>query len=328
MPTSTELGAVGELAASRHGAVTRRQAAELGLGRNAITRLVQRGVLCEPVPGVLTIAGCPPTWQQSLVIATLEGGDSRIVIAGTAGRLHGLDGLARHSRTHVTARRGAATVLPAVQLHQTLHHYPPDHVTVIDGIRVTTMARTLCDLARYEPRRYEQAADDFQRRGHSLAWLEHTADGIELAGPWRGLVDDDLQRRRGGGAVNESWFERLLEECLRSPRLPKLHRQYVVRCERGRFVARVDLAIPELRIAVEAHSRRFHTGPRAETSDETRDHRLAEAGWITTYVGWRSVTESPAQVRAMLERTAARRAIDLGIDLRTLVNAQRPTPGR
>lgn len=328
MPASTEFGAVGEFAASRHGAVTRRQAASLGLGRNAVARLAHRGFLHETVPGVLVVTGSPATWNQSLYIATLEGGDERIAIAGSAARLHRLDGSGATSEIHVAGRRGARTSLDSVCLHQTLHRYPDDHLTEIMGIRVTTIARTLCDLARYHPGRYEQAADDFERRGHSLGWLEHTADAVEVAGPWRRLVADDLQRRRQGGRVADSWFERLLEECTRSPLLPPVHRQYVVRDELGRFIARVDLAIPMLRMAIEAHSRRFHTGPRAETSDEARDLRLGEAGWLTSYIGWQSVNQSPRQVRTRLERTAARRAADLGLDLSSIVNAQRRSAGR
>lgn len=328
MPASAEFGAVGEFAASRHGAVTRRQAAALGLGRNAIARLIRRGHLHEPVPGVLIVVGSEPTWHQSLYVATLEGGDERIAIAGSAAHLHRLDGCGLSDDLHVTGRRGARACLESVRLRQTLHHYPFDHVTTVRGIRVTTVARTLCDLARYEPGRYQQAADDFERRGHSLLWLEHTAAAIEVPGPWRRLVADDLRRRSQGGRVSDSWFERMLEECLRSPVLPPLHRQYVVRDDEGRFIARVDLAIPALRMAIEAHSRRFHTGLRAEVSDEARDLRLAEAGWLTSYIGWQSVNQSPKQVRTRLERTAARRAADLGLDLRGILNAHRPGPGR
>ena len=46
-------GAVGEFAASRHGALTRSQAADLGLSRKVIGRLKGSGHLAEPLPGVL-----------------------------------------------------------------------------------------------------------------------------------------------------------------------------------------------------------------------------------------------------------------------------------
>lgn len=327
MPTSTPLGAVGELAASRHGTFTRRQAAHIGTSAQAISRLRDRGFLIEPTPGVLCIAGMPRTWRQHVYVATLEGGDNRVAVGATAARLHGIDGFLNENEAHVAARRGAATRLPRVRLSQTIDGYHPSHVTTIDGIRCTTHARTLCDIARYHPDHYERAVDDFVRRGHSLNWLAQTAERVAARGPWRRMVEHDLAVRRRGGRVRDSWFEKLVEQCLRSPSLPPAVRQYEVRRSDGTFVARVDLAIPALRMAIEAHSRQFHTGHRAEAIDQRRENELAGESWLTTYVGWSDATSSPARVRLTIERIAARRAADLGLDLRTLVNAPGPAAG-
>ncbi|MBI4932317.1 MAG: type IV toxin-antitoxin system AbiEi family antitoxin domain-containing protein [Actinobacteria bacterium] len=328
MPVSTSLGAVGELAASRHGAVTRRQAAEHGLGRNAIARLIARGVLMEDVPGVLRIRGMPPSWEQSLYVATLEGGDQRLAIAASAARLHGIDGFTDDA-LRVAGRRGASSASPLVVVTQTIDQYDLTHdVFTIDGIRCTTLARTLCDIARWHPDRYERAVDDFVRRGFNLQWLVHTVDRFPARGPWRRRVADDLERRTIGGRVPDSWFERLVEACVRSPILPPVVRQHEVRREDGSFVARVDLAIPSLKMAIEAHSRRWHTGPRAEAFDQARENQLAEEGWHTTFVGWADAAGSHATVRRTVERIARRRAIDLGIELPAPPNAERPTAGR
>jgi very-short-patch-repair endonuclease len=132
--------------------------------------------------------------------------------------------------------------------------------------------------------------------------------------------------------VPDSWFERLVEACVQSPLLPPVIRQHEVRRADGSFVARVDLAIPSLRLAIEANSRRWHTGPSAEAFDQRRENQLAEEGWHTTYVGWANVSASPATVRRTIERIAVRRAADLGLDLPSSMwvppNAQRPLAGR
>ena len=52
----------------------------------------------------------------------------------------------------------------------------------------------------------------------------------------------------------------------------------------GRFIARADFAIPELKIAIEAHSRRFHFGQDQEHHDSTRETELQAEGWIVRYV--------------------------------------------
>ncbi len=109
-----------------------------------------------------------------------------------------------------------------------------------------------------------------------------------------------------------SWFQKLVAECLDSPLIPGLVEEYEIRDEAGRFVARCDLAVPWVRLGIEAHSRRFHFGAAAEASDEDREHQLALAGWELRYVGWTAATRTPSDVRRMVEALVARRAADLG----------------
>jgi very-short-patch-repair endonuclease len=109
-----------------------------------------------------------------------------------------------------------------------------------------------------------------------------------------------LDEAEHGGVVPDAWFERLLERCVRSPQLPALHRQHVVRDGIGRFVARLDAAMPDIRLGLEAHSRRFHMGSRAEASDEGRDLRLAALGWEVLYVGWQRTKEPAALLEVVL----------------------------
>jgi hypothetical protein len=190
---------------------------------------------------------------------------------------------------------------------------------VIDHIACSSIARTVCDLAHFHPERYERAADDFQRRGHSLVWLQQTleriprrrSDGLELAFA-------DVAERLRGGTVRGSWFEQLVEACLASPLIPPIERQFSVYSSKGAFVARPDLAIPSLRLAIEAHSRKHHTGPTNEAFDEQRDNLLAVEGWDTAYVGWSAANSSPLLVRRVIEQIVTRRASDLGIDLAPL----------
>lgn len=116
------------------------------------------------------------------------------------------------------------------------------------------------------------------------------------------------------GVAPDSWFERLVEACIRLPALPPWTRQHEM-CDGGRLVGRVDLACVPLRLAVEAHSRRFHFGVAASTADQRRDDDLAGLGWDVRYVGWHAATTAPTDVARTIERVARRRAVDLGITL-------------
>jgi hypothetical protein len=204
-----------------------------------------------------------------------------------------------------------------VVVHRCVDPVLPIDRIVVDGLPVTGLARTLVDLAGTEQRpAIERALDDFERRGHSLGWLESTAQRLHRPGQrGTGVVLAEVARRRTRGQVRGSWFQKLVAECLRSPLIPGLVEEYEIRDAAGGFVARVDLAVPVVKLGIEAHSRRYHTGAAAEAYDEHRDNLVAEQGWDLRYVGYWAATRTPAQVRGYVERLVAKRAHDLGVVL-------------
>jgi very-short-patch-repair endonuclease len=281
MSACSPFGAAGEFAASRHGAFTRRQAASIGLTATSILRLIRDQVLAEPVPGVLTVMGSPPTWHQQLKVATLASNEAGVAAFHSAAALHRIDGYAS----------GPIELLVASQRHLAipgliLHRGPMDARDLIDvdGIRCTTIARTLCDIGSVDSEASLRVAFDWAwRSGVSLRWISDTA--LRLAtnrrpGPRRilQLIEEADRRRR----PTESALEVGVEQTLAS--IPGLLRQFVVTRRDGSFVARVDFAIPELKIAIEAHSRRHHFGPTAEERDAAREAALQGEGWIVRFV--------------------------------------------
>ena len=108
------------------------------------------------------------------------------------------------------------------------------------------------------------------------------------------------------GGVAESWFEELLAECLADPAIPPVIAQYRILDRHGAFVARVDLAIPSVRLGIEAHSRRFHFGPDTEPLDEQRDLAAAAAGWELLYLGWHAA-KRPSELCAIIRRVVEAR---------------------
>jgi hypothetical protein len=67
--------------------------------------------------------------------------------------------------------------------------------------------------------------------------------------------------------------------------------------------------MPEIRLGLEAHSRRFHWGPIFQPLDEDRDIAAALCGWELTYVGWYA-TKRPAEVlRIVKELVRARKCV-------------------
>lgn len=82
---------------------------------------------------------------------------------------------------------------------------------------------------------------------------------------------------------------------------------HVVRSSDGRFIGRVDLAYPDLRIAIEYDGDHHRTSARQYEHDITRFDRLHEAGWLVIRVRSRGLFRNPEEtvarvVRACLER--------------------------
>lgn len=300
-------GAVGEFAASRHGALTRSQAADLGLSRKVIGRLKDSGHLAEPLPGVLVVVGAPATWEQRLRVATL--GSSA---AGTAGfrsgaALNRLDGYPRIP-VEVIVPTWRQALVGSAQQHRA--RVEACDIVDVDGITCTNIARTLADLGSVDPaEKVRVAFESAWRRGVSLMWLRSTAERLHRPGQ-RGtgvllhLLDEADRAKR----PTESALELRLEQCLMG--LPGLVRQYEVFDETARFVARVDFAVPHVKLALEAHSRQFHFGKIAELHDELREHDLTAQGWEVLYFADRHL-KSPSAVRARVDAVISRRQRDL-----------------
>ena len=183
---------------------------------------------------------------------------------------------------------------------------PASDIVEIDGIRATGIARTLCDIATIDPLPRVTAAFEWAwRRGVSLSWIERTAD--RLAAPNRRgprVMLELVARARELRAPTESALELELERILE--RLPGLVRQHEVRRADGSFVARVDFAIPALKIAVEAHSRRFHDGFASASSDAAREAALHAEGWIVRFVT-KAHLHHPTELEASLRSLVAAR---------------------
>src|SRR5262249_43583074 len=95
-----------------------------------------------------------------------------------------------------------------------------------------------------------------------------------------GVLRDLLKSHDPLAGTPESAMESMLKRLLRRHGLPNPRFQYVIR-HNGRFVARVDAAYPELRIAIEFDSYEHHTGKLAVVRDNDRRNKLKQIRWET-----------------------------------------------
>ncbi|MDQ4057731.1 MAG: DUF559 domain-containing protein [Actinomycetota bacterium] len=110
-----------------------------------------------------------------------------------------------------------------------------------------------------------------------------------------GLLAERTPRR----GSPESKFERDLSRLISRAGLPAPVRQYRVRHE-GRVVARIDIAYPEQRIAIEADSYECHGDLGSFEEDRERNSILAALGWRILQFTWRQLQDRPEYVIATI----------------------------
>jgi hypothetical protein len=157
---------------------------------------------------------------------------------------------------------------------------PIEDIAQVAGVPVTTPMRTAFDVARLrKPGRVEQliqavaAVDALAHEAHldSAELLEYVAGHPR----WRGVrLVQEVAELMDAGA--ESAPESRLRLTLVFGGLPRPVTQYVIRDSSGNFIARVDLAYPEMRIAIEYDG----AGHRDRWADDiVRQNRIIGAGW-------------------------------------------------
>jgi hypothetical protein len=164
-------------------------------------------------------------------------------------------------------------------LRVTRRSLPDEDVTRRNGVAVTTPLRTALDLGRILPLDEAVIAlDRFLRAG--LVTLGDLRDAAAVtSGP------GCRQIRRAVGLADglaESPQETRLRLALGRSHLPAPVAQYVVRDADG-FIARVDFAWPEHRIALE-YEGAWHGERQQVTKDRRRLNRLSAAGWQVVFV--------------------------------------------
>jgi len=174
----------------------------------------------------------------------------------------------------------------------------PSHVEAIKGLPVTTVARTLFDLAAVAgEERLGRSMDDAHVSGLCrVADVQALYEELRRRGK-RGMKRlGELLALRGPGYVPpESVLERKLLTALDDPRLPTPVRQYELPW-RERAHERVDLAFLDQQIIVEGDGRRWHTRMDQMAADRRRDREALNHGWRPYRFVWEEITQDPAMV--------------------------------
>ncbi|HSK18897.1 MAG TPA: DUF559 domain-containing protein [Longimicrobiales bacterium] len=272
-----------DLGTAQHGVVARAQLIDRGLSVHTVDRLVRVRRLVVVQRGVYQI-GPLPLPRSAEKAAVLAGGCDARASHLSAARLAGIVENDRHVDTvEVTMPRRRRRQIDGVRIHR-VRDLRADEVAVLDGIPVTTPARTLLDLAETETGRVvEQAyATSLRKRlvtsDEMRAMVERhpTHRGAPL---WRRLLAE-----HDAPPFTRSRAENLLALTQKAglPR-PELNVQVLGH--------EVDFVWRDARVIVEVDGYAFHASAHSFGADRRRDAELTAAGYRVLRFTWSDLGE-------------------------------------
>jgi predicted transcriptional regulator of viral defense system len=281
----------------QHGVIATRQLAALGLARGGVARRAQAGRLHRIHRGVYAVGHRVLTVDGRRMAAVLAAGPGAVLSHASAAALWELRPTSA-TRIDVSVRSTAGRgKRPGLRIHRTAR-LGDDEITEHHGIRVTTPARTLLDLASSLPRRaLERALDEAEIRHlydrRSLEAMARAHAGERGAAALKQALDLD-----GEPALTKSELEELF--------LAICDDHGIERPKVNADIAglEVDFVFDDRRLAVEADSWQFHRTRRAFERDRERDAILARAGYRTLRFTHRQLTRAPAEVAATIRSSA------------------------
>ncbi len=226
--------------------------------------------------------------------ATLAYGPEAVLSHRSAGQIWGL--LPRRPSLPEVSRLGFARQRSGIRCHRS--SLPPDEVDELSGIPVTSVFRTLLDLAGVlSKRELERAWNEIEVRQLtdrlSLPQLLARHPRRRGAGTLRGLLGGDAP-----GGITRNDFEELFVTFLDAYGLPRPAFNATLAL-RGRFFE-PDCMWRELRLLVELDGRAAHGTARAFERDRERDRILLAEGWRSMRITWRQLRDEPGSVAADL----------------------------
>jgi hypothetical protein len=269
---------------------------------------VARGVY-SPTKWLESLADDPRRLHAVAVGAVIKRNPGLVASHESAAYLHGIDLLLPAGRkvplitlTRRAREPGRALVPGALIRVATL---PDDQVTTACGVPVTTVARTVMDIARASGFTEGVVAADSVLHSHVVVKVE-LAIILESCGQWPGVVRARQVLGFADGRA-ESPLESVARVRFAQFGIPSPDLQVNIRGRTG-FIGRVDFCWHQYRTIAEADgAMKYDDQGRARARAQlARDEKFHDEGWETFHFTWREIYHEPEPTIERLRRTFAR----------------------
>jgi very-short-patch-repair endonuclease len=257
------------LAGRHHGIVKRKQVREAGLSRSEIQRRVEAGWLVPQYQGVYAVGHTALTYHSHLIAAVYACGDDALASHRAAGKLWGI--LRGSQPIEVTGPR-SREVGRGFILHRSRLIHEEDRAH-IDNIPVTSLARTLVDLADVlTEKRLANAVNEAEMKDlFDLRQVERVLERLP-GRKGRHKLNRVLAAYRSVQPFFRSRNERFVYALCREHGLPTPRVNTWVHAEE------VDFFWPEAGLVLEFDGGAVHRTTKAFYEDRERDRALAAKG--------------------------------------------------
>jgi very-short-patch-repair endonuclease len=282
------------LAGDQHGVVARSQLLAAGVSYASISRSLESGRLHPLFRGVYAVGHSALPREAWFQAALLVGGAEAVLCHHAAADLWRFRLAAELFPISVATSGDGGRKQDRIRVRRMRLH--PSELMELDGLRVTTPARTIVDMASELEagplRRLVERAQDLRRFHPSgiravLGRNPRRPGGRPLA-DFLALLEPDVERAR-------SHLERLFLALVRSARLPPPEVNVEIEGRRRDFVWRNE------RLVVEVDGHAYHSSRRAMRRDRGRDRALTAAAWRPARFTYEDVAFTPTTTAAELK---------------------------
>jgi hypothetical protein len=260
---------IAAIAGRQHGRVTREQLLDVGLGPDAIDHRLATKRLIRVYRSVYAVGHLNRSKESAWMAAVLAGGEGAVLSHRSAGAAWGI--CTSSGRLEVTGPRQRRSRGNLLFHHSSL---PPDERTIHNGIPITTVPRTLFDMAAsLDVSRLERAINE--------AEIKRLWDELSLVDlldryprrPGSRNVRAALEKRWAGATLSKSDLEALFLTFAEHGSLPRPETNtFIEGCE-------VDCVWREQRLVIEVDGWETHKTRAAFERDREKSRILQVAGW-------------------------------------------------
>ena len=276
--------------------------------RGTISTWLARGSLQEVIAGLYRRPGGDLAWRTMCRAAALWGGEACALSHHTAAALHGIECFVEEAPIHISATDGRHA--PKRTQFKLIVHNPrtltEKDVTLADGMRITSIERTLLDLAAtMSPMALERVIGECLRRGivapARLKQLREVGRKRKGSVVYTNVID--LRGKtlvRTDSRLEDRFMKAFVDEELEI--LPEA-RWWITKWD---MRYRADFAFPKFNVAIEIDSWKYHGNRVAWGQDVMKNNDVVSWGWSVLRFTEMTLGDTAGMARLIRETLVSR----------------------